>query len=650
MNDIYKNLSKCVTVEEVWQLMEGQIYANSNNSKFEDSVIELLDSRRKFKKIELPKNKIGLAMRLILFLRLKGYLRKAPVGGGAVHYAKLLKNTIGDLLKIKYVVNPKEVSTNMLDELIEQYSTSLELQSVSNKIYRMKEWHTLNELLPYFLRLNDNLFDESKEYPLLLEKQNGANTDNRLIGGTREPYPLDKVKVIVAEAIGYIEKYSDDCVLAARLYKKFEHNRGDKSATVSTTMATKYMLSGEHVFNEPSLKKIQDYCKTLKRKSYKSNPNRRGESPKGAMSNAATKLQEASIIIVLAMTAMRSQELDLLERYPKINKSEHSDLDESFNLTRIVYKTASCAKGKHLTMPIPEIAAKALDNLSVLSEINDGHKKGILNLSSITQSKDDNAQGRITDAIRSFCKKIDIDNPPSPHQFRHTMSFLVAHLNDKDGMELAMLMLGHSSIEMTKRYMGHFNELVKKALKYMGESNPLISDALLDLQHNESFDILENVIIPNIEQNHPMVGPIAKRITQFTGNITDDMKKLFRKTMHIMIETGKLAIIQTPTNLCLHDLTDPNKMACQRGISKESFIGAPIFPTACEGPSCGYSLFTVQNVEALREQSKLLLSQYPEELRERLSKNTYYVDDGLQNQYVNIIKEYDEQVKSREEK
>ena len=53
-------------------------------------------------------------------------------------------------------------------------------------------------------------------------------------------------------------------------------------------------------------------------------------------------------------------------------------------------------------------------------------------------------------------------------------------------------------------------------------------------------------------------------------------------------------------------------------------------------------------MEELKENTNGIIGEYPEEIRERLAKNTLFIAERVENPYAKIIRQYDEDQKIRE--
>lgn len=645
MLDTYLDqLPLCASPEEVWHLMSGREFPNSDGTKFEDEILYLQISARRFQSVVPPEELIGLAYRTMLYLKLEGVFGKIITGSGVYTVGSKLERVIRELSTYGKIEVPSDISSMMLDKHIEAESNrGKNVTSTYAELYNLEQWAQHSHRVPFFLRLNENLFDDSLAWKELVHKKSIQNRNYyNGIGGTSEPYPLDQLTTIVGEAIDYIDEFSEDCLIAAHMYKEIKVLNFTDNA--NKMRACKHLRSNKHRYKEPFMKLVQVHALKLKSNNWRAIPHKVGYGPFRAAQHAIRKLQGACLIIVLMLTAMRKGELNTLERYPEIEKMSHHELDGSVELARIIHKTSLSKNGEPLKMPVPNIVLKAVYLLSELSEINDGERKGYLNFSTFIQERNDHHEGRVNVLIHEFCDGLQIDAPTS-HQFRHAMAFIVAYMNDAHGIELAMTMLGHKSIEMTKKYLGQYKLLVQKTFDAMYEENEAIREVYEELKERMDADALEK-IITEIEQGNPMVGPVVRRISQFSGSLTNDAKVFFSKSLRLVVEKGMFAVTQFPTHFCIKDLTDPAQMACQIGLNREDYIGAPVVPSQCE-PKCGHRLYTGENIGMLKELTDEVEEAYPDELRERLSQCTYFDAESFTSPFTQYIEEYEEIIEKR---
>lgn len=636
-----KRLKSCAHADEVWALMQGRTYPNSDGSAFCDEQLWIKAGVIKFAPVTPPSGMMGLAYRMVLYLMLDGQIGNVPINSGNSNKALSLALVLRELSVHGKFDTQLQITGKMLDNYIKaQRKVGNTEGTIYLKLHLLQMWLKHNHLLPYFLRLSYDLFVSSEQWDsLVLGMQKEEKDYKKGIGGSKEPYPLDQLAVIVTEAIDYIDAYSEDCLLAAQFYKDTKTKNLSNSA--STHDLTNILRTTDHRFTEPQLAMTQQYALSLKSNRWMRDPNIKRKGPLVVCSFVVHQLQAACVIVILMLTAMRKGELETMMRYPEAKKTSHYELDGSLELERLIYKTAETDKGELVPIAVPPIVIKALYLLSRISEISDGKHEGIINLMSINYGIQENSQGRILYLIHDFCDSLE-SVPPSPHQFRHAMAFLVAFLNDDIGIELAMALLGHKSIEMTKKYMGHYKQVILKTFGTMFDENKRMQEAMEELQAEQSSKGLEK-IIQAVENKEPMVGPILKRLFQgfeFAGSITDEGAIFFAKSQRLLLERGMLAVVEHPTHFCVRDLTDPTQMPCQIGLNLEDFTNAPVISAQCQ-TSCGCRLYIEPQVEEMRRLSEEMDEAYPDDIRELLKGNRYYIANSFEQTYANVIEEFD---------
>lgn len=642
--DYLEKLPTCASEEEVWELFKSQVFPNSNESLFNSGEITLKVSEIKYSPIIPPSETIGLAYRTVLFLKLNGVFGKIITGGGCYTIGGALLRVLNSFLSYKKFNSPLEITSNMIDRFIlEGQEKGNSVFSTYRDLFQIEHWLNNNARLPYFLRLTTDLLSQSKLWGELKESKDKEFLEyTQDIGGSNPIYPLNQLKIIVNEAIEYIDNYSDDCVDAARIYKQVKNLQMSSEGT--RNRITKILFNQEHLFTEPNLKMIQEHIKASRKTYWTKMEGGLVYGPLVCIVESIRKLQGACSIIILMLTAMRRGEFNTLKRYPDISPSEHNEIDNSFQLSYIIYKTAFTEAGDESTVPVPQYVVKSIYLLSVLSELKDDEKIGYINLSSFSKVDSKHNDYRVNSVIFSFCNELEIE-PPNIHQFRHAMAFIVAYMNDAHGIELAMTLLGHKSIEMTKKYLGHYKQIVQNNFDIMYEENDTMREVYLALKETLDKEALENVI-EQIELESPMVGPIIKRIPQFSGSLTQEAKIFFSKSLRLVVEKGIFAVTQFPTHFCIKDLTDSTQMACQIGLNLDDYKGAPILPLQCE-PKCGCRLYTGANIEILKELTDEVEEAYPDELRERLQQNTYFDAESFKDPYKQYIHEHEIITKKR---
>lgn len=604
--DIYhyiNDIKNCTLKEEVYAIMKGRIYNGSKNSKFEDNYILLPDSANFFKvhNIRLS-GEIGLVFRLLLFMRFDGILENESLNSGKSSYFNELQALFTLILNadnnIKYV---KDINHRVLEKIInDENNNSNNSITLNRKINKIKEWiNFANENLPYFLQLENTLLNRVSNYIELKEKVVEEKLKSKKIGSSKEPYSLTDLKFIMSKSIKYIEEYSDEILYMARTLA----DCNDYLINKKYSMLFDALIEADFDFQQPLLSEYKEKSNLVDTKFEKS----KGKTlPKllETCINLSIDLEASCIIVILLLTGMRKSELLRLNRFPEITE------DEFYNLSKFIYKTSENEDGEELNIPIPYIAKKAIEVLSELSSIKDKKNTGKILTISFFSQKEETYTDRPNVLIKYFCRKIGIINEPRPHQLRHAIAFLIAYDNEKDGLELARLFLGHKSITMTLQYLGHFNPLIRNSIKELNidKSNELI-----------------NLIGEEIKLNHKFYGAesnLLMNTNQFMGSYAEGYNDLITKSLKQLLKKGKIMIIQSATNLCIHDLTKKELMACQRGLSISNNLGdLQPMPSRCEGANCINSIFLEKHIEKLKDEPSI-----DENLRKRLIKNSYFVD------------------------
>ncbi len=625
--DILEKLKDCYTTEDIWDLFKDVQFPNADKSLFFAEKISFIGGGL------IPVNKsliatntvLGLFSRLLIFLKMSGYVGKVPKNTGGLGYAGNINSFFNDLKEIKEVDSIDEVNEYMIDTYIQKkLDKGLSSRTIHSKLKQVQEhlfYPTIE--LPIFLCLNSDIFKTSEKY---IELEKSAKEEFNKVSqgvGTRETYPLPELKKLISDSIFYVENYSNELLDVAKFIVDTKTLTASQQYTKSVKFFQKHKL-----FKEPILKEFQNEVKKVDALYANNKGKNKGRklnisSIRQSCIEAVKTLESACISISLMMTGMRVSELITLDRNLNITQDEH------YNLQRIVYKTAATENGEPLTIPIPEICKIALETLSGLATIKDDDKFTNIILQTIEKKEISRIQPiRVNNLLDWYCEKLGLEKTITPHQFRHAMAYLIVHIHENDGLELARMFLGHTSITMTLQYMAYYNNEIKDAMQELSE---------------EESKYLVNKITDQIHENKRLFGENGKRLTQgykFAGQQVDSFTKLLRKGLLQLINEQKLAIIQTPTNLCMHDLTKPEELACQRGLNIMEIVENGPAPSRCKGANCGCSVYFEEHIEQLKEN---MYSDVEPDLRARLEQNTYFMEAGgfEQDPFKKLIKEYD---------
>lgn len=446
--DILEKLKNCYTIQDIQELFKDIRFPNADKSLFFSDKISFIGSGL------IPTNKslidtdnvLGLFSRLLIFLKMSGYIGKIPKNTGGLGCAGSINSVFNDLQTIKNIDSIDEVNEDMIDAYIQMnLDKGISSITIHSKLKQVQEHHFYQTIeLPMFLQLNSDIFKSNEKY-IELEKaaKEAFNKVSQDIG-TRVTYPLPELKKLIFYSIFYVENYSNELLDAA----KFIVNTKTISASQQYTKSVKFFQKHK-LFKEPILRELQKEVNKVdalyannkgKNKGRKLNVS----SIRKSCIEAIRTLEAACISISLMMTGMRVSELTTLDRDLKITQDEH------YNLQRIVYKTAATEDGEPLSMPIPEICKTALETLSMLATIKDNNTYTNIILQPIEKKEISPIRpSRINNLLNWYCEKLDLEKIITPHQFRHAMAYLIVHIHENDGLELARMFLGHTSITMT---------------------------------------------------------------------------------------------------------------------------------------------------------------------------------------------------------
>lgn len=195
-------------------------------------------------------------------------------------------------------------------------------------------------------------------------------------------------------------------------------------------------------------------------------------------------------------------------RIPKKNIRAFSELDIRAILSLVVGKNFKCLRTRAMILllldtglRLNELAKIKLTDIDLDREIikvmGKGAKERIVRMGKVTQdsllaylskrsanhpclwvTKGGMPLKRegVQTAIRTVCCKANINGAkPSPHTFRHT--FAISYLRNGGDLITLQNLLGHSNLEMTRRYLSSLNEedLIKAHRKYSPVDNLVIT-------------------------------------------------------------------------------------------------------------------------------------------------------------------------------
>jgi integrase len=646
MDERLERLRLCISEVEVLELMKDVKLSPEHDARIGDETIIFPDSHDYDGIVNLPNNDYGLLAKLVTYLSLNGYLGHINYSGGIQAYIGRFRTIWNDLNEIKSISRIAEINDELIEQWIRsQLDKSYGAISIMRKFLRFEDWLRSGSMLPYFLSLNNVMIYDCPSYLELKARHDEESARNRNNDDHSAPkYPLHLLLPILQKAMEYITDYTEDIEL---MMVKRQHLNDTSTVTHGALggRAFRFMKKTTHCFQEPSLAALQAYCKTLgkKWKTISTNP---GRGPRTIISDAVQQWQAANLIIFGFFSAARSNEIGRQLRNLHTPKTKYHEIDQGYNFTRVIWKTAR--HGKLHTTPLPPLGMQAYRNLSRHSEQIDGKVDGKLKFPVWVNLGNKMYTDRMRYALMKFSHSVHGEDAPhlTPHQLRHAMASLLSHLNDHNGLMIAGKLLGHESASMTLTYEIQLKTIVLNQINHMANTNEEIAVAFREYEDEESTRLLREVVMPDLNKGKVFVGP-AKGIVQFTGSVVNDPESFY--AFHSQaIKDGQIVFTQTPTCICVRSTNDRDQMACQRGINIEDYSNVPVQPAMCKGSSCVNSLFSEQNCEMLIQQTQSVKDLAPDDLREMTSVWFFVVGDGLDKTADKIvISEYQEAMKKK---
>lgn len=607
-------LAGCASEKEVWQLMGDYVFPESNNSKFSDEKIILKDSVHEYRDIYIKKDSFGLGIRLLFLMRINGYLGHIPYGSGKKTYLQRFLYVVDYLQNTFGCKSPIDITMEARDSII-TYSISEgnQYKTIRDKVMYIEHWHATSFYLPQFLTIDPDAMDQSVIYSEYEKAY--ADEINQLSIEDKNIFPPHLLKPILKEAITYITAYADEILLLSGQRKEFFLNKNEFNRTIRGNKIVRYFRMTDHIFNEPSLKKLQDHCRSLKYNDWRGNQEHPHYGPLGIVGDAVSRLQATCAIVLLVLTSARSQELMLQYRNIQTPKTKHFHEDQTRHFTRIIWKTNRYGK-KH-TVPLAPIGIKAYQILSQLSECFDRENGGHLHLSSIILENDTKSNTRLYHLIRNFSIEVNGEDsiPLNPHQLRHAMVSMIGLLNDRDTLNIAAALTGHESLAMTDdSYMTGFRTTVHRNFQYLADSVPDIKEAWEEYEETVSMQVLEEKVEPQLRKGNKFYWNNASNFSPV--RITADVESI--------IAVKKAEIIQGQTSMrflgiayCWRSVWSSEKAPCQLGFDEDYNGNLTLYPNACVGSSCSSFMRDEEQMASLIEAVEQFKDSAGPELTER---------------------------------
>ena len=641
-------IASCDTINEFREVMLSKKIVREHD--FFDNKIEIKKTPSRFiefntdVKIEI----FDMAIRLFLYLKFNDYTEFVPQNSGEYCLACSLKSNFLRLERviINNIISLDDINVEDIKKTIILYLRESDVKlkkSFIVQIRKFKDYVQCEEYFPSFLRFNIfvkeyileeqymELWDLYRNGIINIEEDNEAKVIKKNLKESgffsdRGMYPINDMTRIIRSSKEYIDEYYDDSmeILKVLVERRQKGTNSEKSRYLYYYF--KNSKKENKVFKSTLLKEYQNSA--MKEPIYKYKNNKYvGVGAKLEVDKLLymIDLLEASCVsIILLGTGMRVGEFLELKR-------EYTILEATYpTLVRVVFKTANNENGEEYSNPIPKICLNCLKILSEITELKDYKNEfSSLLVSSIYSSDARHCDsGRVSMLINKIAKHAGVENPPLTHQFRHSIAYLVASSDDKDGLELASILLTHKNTNMTIRYLSMFNIDIYNARLELDKKNSekLIDKVVEEISNNKLFGQKAKYLNPNIA---------------FVGKQAEEFSLSLKKNLRNLIAEEKFAIVQSTHCMCIHDLSNPKDMKCHLGYDFSDEIGVFPLTSKCKSAECKNSIFTESDVKKLKELYGHLID---DEIKDRLENNTYFLKLGGVSSidpFHKIINEYD---------
>lgn len=619
---ILSSLLNCHSEEQIFDLLKDEEFPDLDGSKFRDDIFRFKTSTFQYMNMTIRNEGVHkLAFKVLLLLKLHGHIGNAPRNSGTRVYASTLSKILRELPQ-SHEKRLDEITFDRFIEYIKNINNDASPRTAIDYIMIIHDWIAFgNSLLPYILRLDERL---ARDNNFIFEIEKNASKKykdyvNGIGGISKKLFPLADTKKIMQKALSYVESYAEEILLIAPILLKRKDVCNDYQ---ERKYLVDYLKEVNHTFEEPELKLLQEDSHNL--------ISHKITKPAIRILGAIRRLEGACIFLALSLTGYRASEFIRLPRFPLFRQEEH------IFLSRLVTKTSVNSEGDDIEMPIPIAAKNAIEILSKLTSFLDGKKEGELLMNSWENKIIKNvvsASQRLSLAISYFCNAYNFPIL-TPHMTRHTMDFIIVYFSEGDSIELARLFLGHKSITMTLRYLGHYNIIYKEAIE--------------EFEQNESQNYAKK-IANEVRYGNKLYGKSGQRIinAQFSGIYVDEFADLLEVGLIEMVKVQQYIILNTPFCYCIHDKTTTKNMPCQQGLNLDDFEDSiEIIPLVgrCRPGACDNAVFTEEDIS--RVQANQLANSMPDEFRKRIMENIYFVKDEdleeLDNPLQKIIKQYNQ--------
>ena len=191
---ILNDLKNCHSEEEVYLLFKRHTFPGLNDTKFSDIILQAPTSTGEYSTIKLVLEGVPLlALKTILLLKLHGHIDLVPLNSGKFSYITSLQRILFGI-STPCIERMDMITLGDLDDYVKSRVDQVTASTITNELYRLDEWITLaNDLLPYFLRINENLSNRTNTISKVFEEARLQNIHYKTgVGGSSNKlHPLD---------------------------------------------------------------------------------------------------------------------------------------------------------------------------------------------------------------------------------------------------------------------------------------------------------------------------------------------------------------------------------------------------------------------------------------------------------------------------
>ncbi|MDH4565637.1 site-specific integrase [Pseudomonas sp. BN414] len=405
-----------------------------------------------------------------------------------------------------------------------------------------------------------------------------------------EPIPLDDYAGIFKYCVGFVENYSDDVLW---LYKNFAptiagaFENPEKLAMLSFGVST---ASAEGIERFMAYKpKLLDNgtpwwgIEIMKRKY---------EDNEGQFLNHATVISivvaliDACIVLLLCLTGMRRSEVVGLKVDCLSFKAD------GYWLTYTVFKTSISSQGDIKTIPIPKIAADAIDVIVELGRDARAYGKHDYLFAKIPMSSFGNVphSSGVERACNRVAGTLGIDYKVHPHRYRKSLALYIIH-QDSRNLEIIKRLFSHRSLKMTLRYI---------------LSLPGVNDEVKATLIEENTEILVEVLQGVISGQIGGIG--GKRLAKTANSspilrakLQNAGKESLSQYVASLLDEGVKLLHRTNLAICLRTPGLTSESPCD---AKNDSPGSRLHPNlfACDPYNCRHAAFVEANVPSLKNE------------------------------------------------